>query len=231
MGCFSSKAVQQEPTVEPTRGTQSVVNQHQHTVPETSLNQYNNEENQTSLKVAGAAGKLDSNAPEMSSPGVTKRKTKKTARIEPEWEIELPEVTATADSQNNSQLKTPNKAPLQSYYTSPQPKPPVSKFRLNRDERGLAIIRQEEFTKKIRELRARYTDPDEAQRAVDEFRRNWEASNEVKKEMKDQEVRLRPEVDTSPLAGPPNAEQRRQMMAVPREDDNPYTSFDTLRWD
>jgi hypothetical protein len=124
----------------------------------------------------------------------------------------------------------PNK-PLSSWYypeTTPT-KPPVSKFRKARDERGMALIRQEELARKEREIRARIADPVKAREAIDELRRNYASKRDVKEHQLDPENRLRGEGQMrSPLAGPPTKEQRRE---VPSQDNSPYIDFETLRWD
>ena len=119
--------------------------------------------------------------------------------------------------------------PLASWYEDTAPvKHPVSKFRRARDERGMALIREEEMARKEREIRARCTDPEEAHKAVDEFRRNYAAGRDVREQQQTGETRLRPNVTQSPLAGPPSAEERRQQ---PRPDTSPFVGFDVLRWD
>jgi len=119
--------------------------------------------------------------------------------------------------------------PLASWYEDTAPvKPPVSKFRRARDERGMALIREEEMARKEREIRARFTDPEEARKAVDEFRRNYAAGRDVREQQQSDEIRLRSNTTQSPLAGPPSADERREQS---RPDRSPFVGFDVLRWD
>jgi len=229
MGCCSSKAAQQELGDRPARDTPAAV-QHQNAVPRTLVSQYSDGKIQMPFEASEKAGKVDSDAVKMrvfnttQSPQIEAVTTSNSA-------LPCSRVKPPSGSTATTHLQTPKGTSPPSFSGT---KPPVSKFRRNRDERGLALIQQEEYAKEIRELRARYTDPEEAQRAVDEFRKNWAASKEVKAEMKHQEIRLRGdsgESRVSPLAGPPSAEQRRELMALPRDDGSAYTSFDILRWD
>lgn len=107
-------------------------------------------------------------------------------------------------------------------------KPPVSKFRRARDERGMALILGAEIAREEREIRARFTDPEDARKAVDEFRRNYAASRAVRQQQQYTETRLRSDISQSPLAGPPSAEERRQR---PTQDSSPFIGFDVLRWE